>query len=70
MSNGYINEVFKFFVKKDLLWCWFIKFDDCLEYFIGWKISFKNIVSELNLIFLEEIELLNKWLGLELVRYV
>lgn len=68
-SNGHINEVSKFLAKKDLLWCRLTKFDDRPEYFTGWKTSFKNIVSELNLTSLEEIELLNKWLGPESARY-
>lgn len=69
-SNGHINEVSKFLAKKDLLWCRLTKFDDRPEYFAGWKTSFKNIVSELNLTSLEEIQLLNKWLGPESARYI
>lgn len=63
------REISKFLMRKDLLLSRLTKFDDRSEYFDAWRLSFKNIVYELELSSLEELELLGKWLGPESSKY-
>ena len=60
-----VTDLTKFIIKKDLMLSRLYQFDDHPERYCSWKISFQNIVKELEVTVTEEIDLLLRWLGPE-----
>ena len=63
-----ITDFTNFLLKKELLLSRLTKFTDKPENYRVWKVSFKNIVTELKVTAFEELDLLAKWLGTESAR--
>lgn len=64
LSRNPMNEVANFLIKKDLTISRLSKFDDDPTTYSVWKMTFINIIHELNLSKIEELELLTNHLGL------
>ncbi|XP_033728036.1 uncharacterized protein LOC117317344 [Pecten maximus] len=63
------HDMSTFLIKKDLLKSRLTKFEDKPEYFESWRRTFKSVVTGLQLSPLEELELLQIWLGPESSSY-
>ncbi|XP_060075270.1 uncharacterized protein LOC132554958 [Ylistrum balloti] len=60
-----LNDLTKFMLKKDLLMGRLTQFTDKPEEYRVWKMSFLNVVKELDVSPQEQLDLLSKWLGPE-----
>ena len=64
-TNFVVDEINKYFLRKELLLTRLIQFDDTPETYMSWKSSFRQVCQELNISASEEINLMIKWLGKE-----
>ena len=62
-------EFTRFFLRKELLFSRFTKYDDKPESYAIWQTGFKSIIKELDISAIEELDLLIKWLGTESVKH-
>jgi hypothetical protein len=64
------SDFTKYILKKDLLFSRLSAFDDRPENYLTWKVSFKTVMSELNVSRIEELDFLLKWSGPEYKRHI
>jgi hypothetical protein len=60
----------KYFLKKDLLLSRLPAFVDRPESYLTWKVSFKTVMSELDVSPIEELDFLLKWSGPDSMRHI
>lgn len=63
------SDFTKFLLKKDLLLSRLTPFNDRPETYAVWKASFQSIMQELQVSYVEELDLLVKWLGPESAKH-
>lgn len=69
-NNSVTGDFTRYLLKKDLLLSRLSAFDDRPESYMTWKVSFKTVMSEIDVSPIEELDFLLKWSGPESKRHV
>ncbi|XP_041429818.1 uncharacterized protein LOC121397278 [Xenopus laevis] len=60
-----MSDLVRFMARQEIITKGLVQFDDLPENYRAWRASFRNAVTDLNLSYKEEIDLLVRWLGSE-----